>query len=265
MLTERLEADLAEAIAAGIVETDRRGQLRFTHPLLAAAAHGLVSDARRRTIHRRLAAVAEDHEQRAAQLALGAEGPDPAIARALDRAAAEAHWRGAPAAAAELAEQAARLTEAADDANRRARRRTAAVYHVHAGDGPRARALLGELIAEQPPGRERARSLLELAAISEQTTQAIARAEQALTEAGDDRSLLAAIHQLLGSAFGMTGNLDRWQRNVTLAARFAEATSPALAAGALSASRASSASEPPRWRAPRPTTERSPRRCSNPT
>ena len=233
-LTERLEAVLAEAFAAGIVEIDRRGQLRFTHPLLAAAAQGLVPDARRRAIHRWLAAIAEDDEQRAAQLALGAEGPDPGIARVLDRAAARAQRRGAPAAAAELAEQATRLTDAADDTSRRRRRRTAALYHVHAGDGPRARTLLSEVVADQPPGPERARSLLELAAISEQTTQAISRAEQALAEAGSDRPLLASVHQLLGSAFGMTGNLDRWRHHVTLAARFAEATSPALAAGALS-------------------------------
>jgi tetratricopeptide (TPR) repeat protein len=233
-LSERLEAHLGDAVAAGIVETDRRGQLRFVHPLLVAAANGLVSDARRRAIHRRLAELADDPEQRAAQLALGAERPDPEVAAALDRAAVQAHRRGAPAAAAELAEQAARLTPPADDGNCRARRRTAAVYHVQAGDGPRARTLLTGLIDEQAPGPERARNLLELASISEQTTQAIAIARRAVTEAGSDRALLASIHQLLGSAFGMTGDLDRWERHVTLAARLADATSPSLAAGAMS-------------------------------
>lgn len=138
-LSERLEPYLGEAVAAGILETDRRGQLRFVHPLLVAAAHGLVSDARRRAIHRWLAGLADDPEQRATQLALGAERADPEIAAALDRAAAQAYGRGAPAAAAELAEEAARLTPPAHDGRRRERRRAAAAFHVQAGDGPRAR------------------------------------------------------------------------------------------------------------------------------
>ena len=233
-LSERLEPHLGVALAAGILETDRRGQLRFTHPLLVAAAHGLVGDARRRAIHRRLAGLADDPEQRAAQLALGAEHPDAEVSDALDHAAAQAHRRGAPAAAAELAEQAARLTPPAHDRDRRARGRTAALYHLHAGDGPRARTLLGAVIDEQAPGPERARSLLDLASISEQTTRAIALAERALAEAGTEPALLASIHQLLGSAFGMTGDLDRWEQHVTLAARLADAKSPSLAAGAMS-------------------------------
>ena len=234
VLSERLEPHVREALAAGLLETDRRGQLRFVHPLLVAAAQGLVSAARRRAIHRRLAELADDPEQQAAQLALGAERPTPTIAAALDRAAARASRRGAPAAAAELAEQAARLTPPASDRDRCARRRTAALHHVHAGEGPRARTLLSEVIDEQVAGPERARSLLELASISEETTQAIAIAQQALTEAGADRALLASIHQLLGSAFGMTGDLDRWEHNVTLAAQLAVGTSPSLAAGAMS-------------------------------
>ena len=233
-LSERLEPQLGVALAAGILESDRRGQLRFTHPLLAATAHGLVDDVRRRAIHRRLAELADDPEQRAAQLALGAEHPDAAVSDALDHAAAQAHRRGAPAAAAELAEQAARLTPPAQAGTRCARRRTAALYHVHAGDGPRARTLLSAVVDEQAPGPERARSLLDLASISEQTTHAISLAERALGEAGSERTLLASIHQLLGSAFGMTGDLDRWEQHVTLAARLADAKCPSLAAGAMS-------------------------------
>ena len=274
-LSERLEPHLRDALAAGILETDRRGQLRFTHPLLVAAAHGLVSDERRQAIHRRLAELAEDPEQRAAQLALGAEHPDAEIAEALDLAAAQAHRRGAPAAAAELAEQAARLTPPTQDANRRARQRTAALYHVHAGDGPRARTLLSAVIDEQAPGPQRARSLLDLASISEQTTHAIAIAEQALAEVGAERTLLASIHQLLGSAFGMTGDLDRWEHHVTLAARWpmpaARRSRPArcpnarsCASCAAAARNASSACTPSRWRARPPTTRRSPHHCWTP-
>ena len=56
-----------------------------------------------------------DPEERARHLALGAEGPDAGVAGALEDAARFARWRGAPDAAAELAELARRLTPPDDD------------------------------------------------------------------------------------------------------------------------------------------------------
>ena len=51
-----------------------------------------------------------DPEERARHLALAATGPDEAVADALEAAARRAEARGAPPAAAELYERAARLT-----------------------------------------------------------------------------------------------------------------------------------------------------------
>ena len=80
------------AIEAEVIEVvgDR---LRFTHPLLASVSRAGTDVAQRREAHRRLAAAVTDPEQRARHLALAADGPDPAVADALDHAAADASRR----------------------------------------------------------------------------------------------------------------------------------------------------------------------------
>ncbi|HET8952899.1 MAG TPA: AAA family ATPase, partial [Solirubrobacteraceae bacterium] len=57
-------ADVEAAAAAGIVVREG-GRIRFAHPLLAAVAHAAAPEPRRREIHRRLAAVLQEPEQRA--------------------------------------------------------------------------------------------------------------------------------------------------------------------------------------------------------
>jgi predicted ATPase len=52
---------IVEAEDAGVLVTER-GRIRFTHPLLASAVQGSVSDERRRQMHRRLAEVVTDPE-----------------------------------------------------------------------------------------------------------------------------------------------------------------------------------------------------------
>ena len=100
---------LEQAAEAGLIELTNDG-VSFKHPLLASAAYGSITAAERRRLHRRLAEVVSDPEERARHLALGAEGPDKEVADALEGAARQAAARGAPAAAAELAELAVRLT-----------------------------------------------------------------------------------------------------------------------------------------------------------
>ena len=100
---------LAPALEANVVEVDHE-RLRFTHPLLASAAYEEVDALTRRRLHRQLAALVGDEEERARHLALAAHGPDSDVAAALDDAAGHARSRGATAAAAELCEQALRLT-----------------------------------------------------------------------------------------------------------------------------------------------------------
>jgi predicted ATPase len=108
------EDGLADALESRILELDGE-RLRFTHPLLGSAITSRSPPAQRRALHAGLAILVPDAEERARHLALSASGPDPAVAAALDEAARRARSRGAPAAAAELAEQALRLTPPADE------------------------------------------------------------------------------------------------------------------------------------------------------
>ena len=73
-----------QAIDAGIIERDG-DMLRFTHPLLRSALYSEMPLNERRQVHRRLGAVAEDIEERAWHLALGASGPSEEIAGMLDQ------------------------------------------------------------------------------------------------------------------------------------------------------------------------------------
>src|SRR5207237_49020 len=75
-------------------------RIRFSHPLLAPACYEAMPLHKRRQVHRRVAILAIDPEERARHLAIAATGPDEEIAAALDAAAAHAHARGAALAAA---------------------------------------------------------------------------------------------------------------------------------------------------------------------
>lgn len=184
---------LEQAARAGVVELDSE-RVRFAHPLLASVCYEDATPWRRREAHACLAAVADDEEERARHLALAAEGPDAAVAATLDAAAPKALGRGAPAAAAELSEIAATLTPAADPSARRRRRLAAAEAHRLAGDSDRARAILDELLAEAPPGEQRADVLFTLARVRRADLPTLARwCERALAEAGDDHRRTAEI------------------------------------------------------------------------
>ncbi len=129
------ERALAAAEEDRIVRVERDGRIRFTHPLLASAVYQSAASARRREVHRRLASQVEEAEERARHLALGSSRPDAAIARELDAAAELAHARGAPEAAAELAELALELTPRAAGDRIIARRVVAAAWRP-VGEGP---------------------------------------------------------------------------------------------------------------------------------
>jgi DNA-binding CsgD family transcriptional regulator len=184
---------LEHAARVGVVELDSE-RVRFAHPLLASVCYDGATPWRRREAHARLAAVAVDEEERARHLALAAEGPDAAVATALDAAAPDALRRGAPAAAAELSEIAAQLTPPGDPPARRRRRLAAAEAHRLAGDSDRARAILDELLAEAPPGEQRADVLFALARVRRADLPTLARwCDSALAEAGDDHRRAAEI------------------------------------------------------------------------
>ncbi|MFN8620985.1 MAG: LuxR C-terminal-related transcriptional regulator [Chloroflexota bacterium] len=180
--------ELLPGAAAGAGRTGTGTLIRFTHPLLAAGALGGLDAAERRALHARLAAVLDDPEERARHLALAAEGPDPAVAEALDAAADQAADRGAAEVAAELRILSVGRTPA-DDVPALCRRLvTAAESAIRAGDAPRGRDLLEHHLPGIPAGPDRA-EVLRVLADSRSGDDWHARRElleRALAEAGDD-------------------------------------------------------------------------------
>ena len=184
--------------------------MRFSHPLLASTVYVNAPASERRALHVRLATLTSDPEERARHLALAAEGPDPEVAAALDQAARRARVRGAPDAAADLADLACRMTGPDDVAELRRRRLDAAEYRFDAGDATRAIGSLRETIAATAPGPERAKILYRLASMSWMNLINGVRApcEQARAEAGDDPELQTGIHQDLAWVAFYLGDLD---------------------------------------------------------
>jgi DNA-binding CsgD family transcriptional regulator len=213
---------LASAEAAGIIERTG-GRIRFSHPLFGSAVYRSASPRRRRALHLRLAKLVTDPEEHARHLALAASGPDLEVARALDEAASHSRARGAPDAAADLAELARQLTPPEEvDAIRR-RSIEAAEYHFDAGDATRAEALLDEAIATSPPGAERARILYRRASISWMNLARVAPLlEQARVEAPNEPELLAGIHQDLAWVAFYQGDLASASHHAGEAALHAE-------------------------------------------
>src|SRR5215207_1936984 len=182
----RVHEGLERATRAGVLELEG-SRVRFAHPLLASVCYQSAPLWRRRAVHRLLANAVAEPEERARHLALAAEGPDVDVAAALDAAAERAAARGAPAAAGELCELAADATPPGSEAEGRGRRLRAATFHRLSGDRDRAAAILERLLAEAPPGSERADVLFALAEGRRgDLGSIIGRCEEALAEAGED-------------------------------------------------------------------------------
>jgi DNA-binding CsgD family transcriptional regulator len=203
----RAKRDLGEAIAADVLELDG-DVLRPTHPLLASIHYASASPWERQAVHARLAATAEDPEERARHLALSADGPDENAAAALEDAAEQARRRGAIRAAAELAHRAVAATPA--DASERAhRRRLAAAEYIYAsGDTARAIALLEGALADTSPGDSRAEVLWRLGRIKLEGTDSRLGKEalrEALEEVEGDSPLRIRILASLSLDVGTEG------------------------------------------------------------
>lgn len=205
----RVAAGLERAVQAGLlaVQGDR---IHFTHPLFASGVYSEASRERRCGLHTRLAAILTDPEERARHLALGAEGPDPEVASALDEAAGRAFARGAPEAAAELWEMARRLTppERREDMARRLVE--AGTAYFVAGDVARAQVLRQEAVSLSTAGPARARALYQLGmgrSALDSWHEGAALFDRALAEARGDPSLTATIQSGLAYAGLFTGDL----------------------------------------------------------
>jgi len=220
------ERRLAPARDANVIELDGE-RIRFTHPLLASGVYVATRLGERRALHRRLAQLVVDPEERALHLARAAEGPGRDVAVALDRAAWRAHSRGALPAAAELSEQARRLTPAEDENESHRRAIQTAVFAFEAGDSRRTRALLEqELDGALAAGPQRAEIFLWLATIElyegslHRTRELL---EAGLAEAADDVALRARLHHLLSDTiFMMRGDLAAALRHARTAVELSE-------------------------------------------
>jgi DNA-binding CsgD family transcriptional regulator len=219
----RSDSGLAEALAARILELDVE-RLRFTHPLLGSAVAARDTPSRRRSLHARLANLVPTAEERARHLALATAEPSCEIASILEDAARSAHARGAPAAAAELAEQALRLTPLANVEDARRRLLIAAERHQVAGDTGRATGLLTRGLAEAPAGVERATVLVQIAALEEAPREAEALYHHALAEAEGDDALEATIHLSLARVMRWGEGVERGAVHAGLAVRAASRT-----------------------------------------
>ena len=215
---------LGPAIDNGVVEAvgDR---LRFTHPLLASAVYQKIPPARRRELHARLATIVSDPEERARHLALSVEGPDVAVAAALEEAALVAASRGAPQSAAELWEMARRATPPDRDEDLVRRTHQAGVAHHECGDTSLARSVLEQAVDLSMAGPARGRVLLDLGmalAETEGWRGAWAVFEAARGEAGDDLALRARVEQNLGYTWLFRGDLAASERHAHAALQLAE-------------------------------------------
>ena len=199
---------LEEALAADVIVREGR-RLRFGHPLIAAVVQERTPLGEWRAIHARLAELTDGPEQRARHLAAASEGPDEQVAAALEAAAGEAATRGATMAAAELAERAAELTPPGDEALRVQRLLGAAGATMLVGDGPRARGLLGEVLAREATGPRRADALHKLAYLVTDDS-ALSLAEQASAELEEEDAALLAEISISASMFAVW--VAAWRR-----------------------------------------------------
>jgi len=232
------EGQLSKAADAGIVETDG-DEVRFTHPLYGSAIYADASRDHRHRVHRQLADVAEDPEERARHLALAADGPDMEAAAALEEAAQAALARGSPISAAELSGLAERLTppERASDVRRLSM--AAADYWLLAGDHERALQLIEPVAMAAARGPERAEALRCLGRVLYSLDEDLRAADvfaEALREQGVPTATRASIHMWRSHALRLAGDLAAAERDAEEALRLSElGEDPGVTAHALTA------------------------------
>ncbi len=181
---------LDRAIAVGVLEP-HHDIVRFSHPLLAAAAYESIGPGRRRQLHLQCASSAPSIESRARHVALATDRPDGIVAALLEDAGHAAASRGAPEAAAELAAHARRLTPPQDVEAYARRTMDAAEYALLGADEDAVSRLTSDVLAAGVRGVVRARALLRRALVESDPTKAVSLLEAAAAEDHDDVALTA--------------------------------------------------------------------------
>ncbi|WP_187369281.1 helix-turn-helix transcriptional regulator [Baekduia soli] len=205
-----LPADALEpAQRDGLVGVDRL--VEFSHPLLRSAIYHGADPVLRRGVHATLAEVSVSVGRRAWHLAAAAQGPDEAVAAALEAAAGEARARGGVIAGARAFERAADLST---DAQGRARRLLeAASDYVQGGEADRALVLVDEaqgLVgadAALTPEIVRVRGRVEMRRGAPLAANALLVAEAERIE-GDQPGVAASLMLEAAVAHMMTGDME---------------------------------------------------------
>jgi DNA-binding CsgD family transcriptional regulator len=216
----RVEDGLRAAVEAGVLVVDDQELVGFTHPLLASAVNAKAGPDGRKHMHRLLAPLEPEAEARSRHLALAADGPDAELATSLDRGARQAALRGAPAAAAELAELAAAATPPEARTDRLRRTLQAVDSYVAAGATEPATRILTSLLDEQTAGDARADVVLRLAGLSSSFDELLALAARAGRDATSE-AMRARVHLVYTRGWPVFG-IDRAVRHAEIALRLAE-------------------------------------------
>lgn len=230
---EGATAALAEAQAAGVIEVAGSQRIHFTHPLFASILYEQAPLAERRRTHQRLSGLVEDLEERARHLALATTGVDDQVASELDDAARSARLRGAPQAAAELCDLAARLTSAPEA--RAARVLASAEQHRQTGNLGLATDRAREALATATESELRARALAVLGTVTtdgEGIEAGLAFYRRALREPGATRALRADVHHKLAWLWLVGADARCAARHAHAMVRLTDETDPAAAAAA---------------------------------
>ena len=200
-----VQSALVAAEEAGVLVLEGE-RIRFTHPLLASVVYGAASNSQRRQLHRRLAEVVADPEERARHLAASVTEADEGTASELEQAAHRAALRGAHDAAAELFEASCRLTppDRTEELVERTLGQASAVFEI--GDLATARALAKRAVADSTTPALRVQALNLLARIEWDAGEVdFERLDESLAAAAGDRGLQRDVCIVW---FGSTRTLD---------------------------------------------------------
>lgn len=194
------------AVRGGVLMSDG-DMVRPSHPLLGAIARVRATETERRTVHRRLAELADDPEARARHLALASVSPDATVAAALEEASATARRRGSASAAATLAEASWEFTP--PDARERDRRliETAEALMLAGRDEHMAK-LLDAHVDEVRPGPLRGWAYHYMSLVGTPRRPWEELVERALDDAGDDVALRVNILVDASGHYSITGVSD---------------------------------------------------------
>ncbi|MCV7345181.1 AAA family ATPase [Mycolicibacterium rhodesiae] len=197
--------DLLQPLESRGVLVFEGNQIRFIHPLMAAAVVDAADPGSRRRAHSRLAGVVDHPEFRARHLALSAPHGDSNTWAALDRAAEGAAERGAFSEAADLLAIAIRT--GGDTPLRRLR---AADYNFRTGALSEAEVLVAPIVDSLPAGSARASGLLLLGGVRGQRDGWASAGEllqRASIEAADDSVTGIQALVWLALATGLGGDM----------------------------------------------------------